>query len=301
MRLRMLGIACVVSLVSWSSLGSGVADAAAAPYSLPWHLRPAAPVRVLRLDTVVSSYSDAQDNSGSTVASLLLGSTKIGTRAALIGRLGMVRNSPPTGTDGTVLTNLVVGGVYAPAVGGDLRLGLYLLTALPVGGGGGNDPAPEKSAAIRAGVPARSGMDNAMFAVNDVVVFPGVDLAWVKNRWTVQGEATLLQLWRVRGEERQVDARRTNFTAGLHVGRFVANALSLGAEFRYQRWLSTPAAVKASPKGRDTATVAFGPRCHFKLGAAAWFRPGVAVAIPLDDPLKAADYTNVQIDLPFVF
>ena len=31
------------------------------------------------------------------------------------------------------------------------------------------------------------------------------------------------------------------------------------------------------------------------------FRPGVSLAIPLDDPLKKASYKTVQIDIPFVF
>lgn len=303
MSLRVSAFSLLVSVVvGMGALEPRPATAAApAPYSLPWHLRPAAPARVLRLDTVVASYEDAQDRSGSTVASLLLASTKVGNSAALLGRMGMVRNSPPVGADGTVLTNLTVGGLYAPKTGGDLRLGLYLLTALPVGGGGGNDPEPGKSAAIRAGVPARSGMDNAMFAVNDIVLFPGLDLAWVKDRWTLQGEVTLLQLWRVRGEKKQVDARRTNMTTGLHVGRFLSSHVSLGAELRYQRWLSTPAAVQANPKSRDTTTAALGARCHFKVGEKTWFRPGIAVGVPLDDPMKAGDYTNIQVDLPLAF
>lgn len=303
MSLRIFVFSLLVSIVvGMGALEPRPATAAApAPYSLPWHLRPAAPARVLRLDTVVASYEDAQNRSGSTMATLLLASTKVGNRAALLGRVGMVRNSPPVGDDGTVLTNLTVGGLYAPKTGGDLRLAFYLLTALPVGGGGGNDPESGRSAAIRAGVPARSGMDNAMFAMNDIVLFPGLDLAWLKDRWTIQGEMTLLQLWRVRGEKKQVDARRTNLTTGLHVGRFVSSHISIGAEFRYQRWLSTPAAVHSSPKSRDTATAALGARGHFKVGEKTWFRPGIAVGVPLDDPLKAGDYTNIQVDLPLAF
>lgn len=303
MSLRVLAFALLASVVAGPG-SPGVRPATAAtpsPYSLPWHLRPAAPARVIRLDTVVASYDDAEKNSGSTVASLLLASTKVGPRTAVLGRVGVVRNSPPVGADGTVLTNVAVGGMYAPKTGGNLRLGLYLLTALPIGGGGGNDPEPEKLVAIRAGVPARSAMDNAMFAANDFVLFPGLDLAWVKDGWTIQGEITLLRLWRVRGEKKQADAQRTNLTSGLHVGRFITSQISLGTELRYQRWLTNPVAVSANPKSRDTATAALGARFHFKVGEKTWFRPGIAVGVPLDDPLKAGDYTNFQVDLPLAF
>lgn len=275
--------------------------AAPPPYSLPWNLRPVGPVRVLRLDTVVAGYEDAQDHSGSTLTSLLLASTKLGPRVSLLGRIGSVRNDPPVGKSATVPTNLVVGGAYALKPAGSPRVGLYLLAALPTGGGGGNTPDAAEGAAIRSGVASRSAMDNAMFAVNDFVLFPGLDVAWVSGGWTAQAEATLLQLWRVRGEEKQVDVRRTNFTTGFHLGYFVLPRISLGGEFRYQRWLSTPAAVKTAPKGRDTATAALGARLHFKLGPTAWFRPGVSLALPLDDPLGDADYQIVQVDLPFNF
>jgi len=282
---------------------AGRTEAAAppAPYSLPWQLRPAGPARVLRLDTVYATYQAADGSDGSTVASLLLGSAKIGKSAALIGRVGLVKNDPPAGDGATVLTNLVLGGMYSPKLGGNWRMGLYLLTASPTAGGGGNDPDPAEALAIRSGVPARSAMDNAMFAANDFVLFPGIDLAWVKGGWTLQGEATLLQLWRVRGEEVQVDEEKTNFTTGLHVGCFASKKLSLGGELRYQRWLSTPAAVEAKPEARDTATAAFGPRLHLKTGETSWFRPGLSVAVPLDKPMTDADYLIVQLDLPYSF
>ena len=39
-----------------------------------------------------------------------------------------------------------------------------------------------------------------MFAVNYLAIFPGVDLAYVSAGLTVQGEVTLFQLTRVRGD-----------------------------------------------------------------------------------------------------
>jgi hypothetical protein len=93
----------------------------------------------------------------------------------------------------------------------------------------------------------------------------------------------------------------------LHVGYFIVPMLSLGAEIRHQRWLSTPKAVEldeasATPQGsRDTTTWAVGPRGHFKLSDSVWFRPGVAFAMPLDNPMKKAKYKIVQLDLPIAF
>jgi hypothetical protein len=273
-----------------------------APYALPFQLRPAAPPQVLRLDTAIADWGQGPDN-GTTVASLLLVSKKVSPRVALMARGGVVYNDlPGAGGDSDVaFTNVALGGAWGQNVSPDVRFAAYLMAALPVGSGGGNEPDAGQLGAVRAGVAARSAMDNAMFAVNDFVVFPGVDLAWVKNRWTVQGEVTLLQLWRVRGEDAQADARRTNLTTGLHVGYFPARGFSLGTELRYQRWLSTPVAVQANARARDTATLAFGPRVHKKFGESTWFRPGLVVALPLDDPLADQDYLIVQIDLPVNF
>ncbi len=186
----------------------------------------------------------------------------------------------------------------------EFRLGLFLGLTVPVGTGGGDHPDAGQKLALAAGIRARSAMDNAMFAVNDFVVFPGVDVAYVSHGFTAQAEATLFQLTRVRGsEDPTTDSSRTNFTTGLHVGYFFIPAFSFGAELRHQRWLSTPKAVAADKTGaaRDTTTIAFGPRFHIKVGKDEWLRPGVAFALPLDDPMSKASYKTVQVDVPFAF
>jgi hypothetical protein len=144
-------------------------------------------------------------------------------------------------------------------------------------------------------------MDNAMFATNYFTIFPGVGFAYVAHGLTLQVEATLLQLFRVRGKAYEPDESRTNLTMGMHVGYFFLPVLSLGAELRHQRWLSSPAAIAGKPELRDTTTVAIGPRVHFKLGENVWFRPGIVYARGLDKPLTASDYNIVQLDLPFIF
>jgi hypothetical protein len=300
------------------------------PYSLPWQLRPVAPATVLRLDTSMAFYKNpVSDKSGTTVASMLLFSYKVIDNLAPLVRVGVVSNSPPDGNTvpGTMppqemksktgFLNPVLGATYGVKLGKDFKLGLFLGLTVPIGSGGGDDAKPEAKEANKMGIPARSAMDNAMFAVNDFTVFPGVGLAYVAHGFTAQIEATLLQLTRVKGDEKNAagvaanpDSSKTNFTAGLHLGYFVVpGLLSLGGEIRHQRWLSTPKAVEAdeadanmTPMGvRDTTTFAVGPRFHFKLGESVWFRPGVAYAMPLDKPYSKSEHKMVQLDLPVAF
>lgn len=272
--------------------------ASPAPYSLPWQLRPAVAANVVRSDSSMAFYEGAAGEPGSTFASMLLISYKVTPQLAPLVRLGMVSNDPPTGENGTSFLNPVLGITWGLKPTEELRLALFLAATLPVGTGGGNTPEPATAAANRAGILARSSMDNAMFAVNDFTVFPGVDLAYVKGGFTAQVEATVLQLTRVKGEEVQADSSRTNFTSGLHLGYFVMPQLSLGAELRYQRWLSTPANVAANEELRDTLSVAFGPRMHFKIGDSVWIRPGLTYSRGLDQPMSRSDYHIVQLDLP---
>jgi hypothetical protein len=257
--------------------------------------------RVIRWDTVIATSEDASGRDATTTVSLLMSSWKVSPKAAVFTRFGLVRNSPEAAEDASALVNVAVGGVFSKALSADFRAAGYLAVALPVGMGGGNSPDPGEAAAVRAAVLARSAMDNAMFAVNDLVVFPGIDVAFVRDGWTVQGEATLLRLNRVRGKDVQVDAFRTNFTSGLNAGYFLTRNMSVGTEVRYQRWLSTPASVRANPKTRDTATFAIGPRLNLKVSPRIWFRPGIAWVTGLDDPMAANDYSILQIDLPVAF
>ncbi len=280
------------------------------PYSLPWQLRPVAPGNVLRLDTSYGFYKNAATNkSGSALATSLLGSYKIIPDFALIARLGLVSNAPPDAVapapatpSGTSLLNPVLAGLYGIKLSPSLKLGLFLGVTLPVGSGGGTNPDPGKSTANGVGILTRSAFDNAMFAVDYFTVFPGVDFAFVQSGLTVQAEATFFKLTRVRGPAAEDDSK-VNFTTGLHVGYFIIPQLSVGAEIRHQRWLSTPANVKNDKTDslRDTTTFAIGPRLHFKLSDKTWFRPGVSLTLPIDDPMKKADYKIVQLDLPFSF
>jgi hypothetical protein len=277
------------------------------PYSLPWQLRPVAPANVVRLDSSYGFYKNpANDTSGSALVSTLLGSYKVIPDLAVSARVGLVDNSPPTLTPPiahkTDILNPVLGGLYGIKLAPNLKLGLFLGLTLPVGSGGGTNGSLGKKGAIGAGINTRSAFDNAMFAIDYFTVFPGVDFAFVQSGFTLQAEATVFKLSKVRGPATEDDSN-VNFTTGLHAGYFVTPFLSVGAELRHQRWLSTPMAVKNDKTDsiRDTTTFAIGPRFHFKLSDSTWFRPGVSLTLPIDDPMKKADYTIVQLDLPISF
>jgi len=277
------------------------------PYSLPFQLRPVAPGNVVRLDTAVGFYKNpTTDKNGSAIATSLLGSYKVIPDLALIARVGLVRNYAPelpaTTKSATSILNPVLAGLYGIKLAPSLKLGLFLGVTVPVGTGGGTNPDANKVAANAVGISTRSAFDNAMFAMDYFTVFPGVDLAFVQSGLTVQAEATLFKLTKVRGPDAEDDSR-VNFTTGLHAGYFVLPMLSIGAELRHQRWLSTPTPVKNDKTGsiRDTTTVAVGPRFHFKLSDSVWFRPGLSFTLPVDDPMKKADYKIVQLDLPISF
>jgi len=261
---------------------------------------------VVRSDTALALFEDkASGKSGSTVVSTLLGTFKLTEELAPLVRLGIVSNSPPdTAADpgaGFGFLNPVLGLTYGLKFG-SFRVAPFFGVALPLGSGGGEAPQAKQVLARNSGIWARSAMDNAMFAVNDLVLFPGVGIAYVNSGFTAQVEVTLLQLTRVRGNDTvQPDSSRTNLTSGIHVGYFFLPALSFGAELRHQRWVSTPGAVKANEALRDTSTFAFGPRFHLKLGEKTWLRPGVSLALPLDNPMAASKYKTIQLDIPIAF
>lgn len=286
---------------------------APAPYSVPWQLRPIVAPTVLRAETSAAFYEDSAGRGGTTLATIFTGSYKVpGTGPAsaglaVIARMAIVGDDPAPGNrarGALTFVNPLLGAAYAVKLAGGFRLNAFLGATLPVGGGGGDTPSPGAQNSRVKGVNARAQMDNALFAVNDFTLIPGIGAAYVAHGLTVQVEATLLHLMRVRGEAVQKEASKTNLTMGLHVGYFVTSFLSVGAELRYQRWLNAPFAVEkdASEASRDTLSVAIGPRAHIKLGSL-WLRPGIAYQRGLDKPLAAAtpNYHIVQFDLPLFF
>jgi hypothetical protein len=296
----------------------------ASPYSLPWAMRPIIPVTALRLDTAIAFYDYASrpgftnpmglGSSGQTAAIMPTALYKFTPNLAGLLRWGIIANSPPevSGLSNAVsVTNILAGALYGIKLPAGLRLGLFFGMTLPIGTGGfGNVKAgtgdPNSTEATNAGVYARSGMDNVLFAVNDFSLVGGLGFAYVGHRLTAQLDLTILQLMRVKNEGTQADKFRTNSTWALHVGYFFTGWLSAAVELRYQRFLSDPAAVvadeaSAAPLGRrDTLSLALGPRFHVK-ASRGWFRPSIAYAPGLSGFMATSSYHVLIVDLPYIF
>jgi hypothetical protein len=277
--------------------------ASAAPYSLPWQLRPVTVGNVVRLDSAAAIFNDANGNLDEAVTTTLTASYQITRDWAPMVRLGFVGNDAPgAALDGSSFVNPLVGATYARERDG-YRLALFGATTIPIGTGGGNAPTVGAAKTNAASATARPA-DDAMFAVNYLTEILGVDIAYVNHGFTAQAEATLLQFVRVRGDQSAAatDRFRTISAVGLHLGYFIGSHLSLGSDLRYQRWLSsTDANIKM-----DMVTVAAGPRLHFRLGKQAWIHPGMSFMRGLDGrgfdaPLITAQTTAVQIDIPIMF
>ena len=283
-----------------------------APYSLPFQLRPVTAVTAVRSDTSFASYQNALAQSGFAVVSELSAAYRIagtgsapGTGLAPVIKLAVVNDSPPgTATGGFAFVNPLVGGTYALVLGSGFRASAFLCFTIPVGMGGGNTPDKGALDARTVGVVVRAGMDNALFAVNDFAVLPGIDIAYVGHGLTTQAEATVGQLERVRGAGQDPDASKTVFTSGIHVGYFLVDAVSIGAELRYQRWINAPSAVDLHKPGTsvDLLSMGVGPRFHFEIGPGVWIHPGIAYTRGFDHPMTSPANDNiVQLDVPVVF
>lgn len=310
MRSRLGSVAVVAASLAASC--DARADEAPAPYSVPWQLRPVVAPTGLRLDTSFARYEDAASRPGVTAVTVFTAAVRIEDTGpptaglALFARLAAVRDLSPAREVTDAFVNPLFGAAYAIKTDSGLRYNVFGGLTVPVGMGGGADPGHAPLEARLKGPNARAQYDNALFAVNDAALVPGVSLAYVKAGFTVQGEASLFYLVKTRDDAvSQPDTQKTNFTCGAHVGYFVAPSLSLSGELRYQRWIVPPIAVDRDPTraSMDTTTFAVGPRFHMKLGDTLWFRPGFAYQRALDLPL-AGSTPNVhilQVDLPVFF
>lgn len=272
------------------------------PYSLPWLLRPVMPATVVRLDETLAFLEDpASGNGGATYVTSLIATWRANPRWVPIFRQTFIHNDPPTSANpsASAFSNPLLGINRLRPLGRDWRFSGFFASTIPIGSGGGHDPDRGRAAAQTAAIPARSSMDNALFAVNYWTVIGGLGVARVTRGLTLQGEVTVLQLFRVRGPDSQ-DENRTNFTAGLHAGHFFSPRVSLGGEVRMQRWLTNAAPVRNDPSAREQLTFALGPRFHFKVDGH-WVRPGISYTRAFDDPMKRQGYDIVQIDVPVAF
>lgn len=313
-------IAAVLSL-SFAIGAAPAAFAQATPmrasqhYSLPWQLRPVTLANAVRVDSAAAAFNDANGNLDLEVATVLSASYRLTNEWAPMLRLAFAANNAPgAALDGSSVVNPVVGATYAREVD-DFRLAFFGGTTIPIGAGGGNAPNLRAARADVAASTARVA-DDAMFAVNYLSQIAGVDFAYVNHGLTAQLEITLQPMFRVRGSDNaaSTDSFRLNSAVGLHLGYFIGTFFSLGADLRYQRWLTHPTTLDAVSGAHvaiagarmDTVTLGVGPRFHFGLGGQVRMHPGISVlrgfdARGFDAPLITRETTAVQLDIPVTF
>ncbi len=276
-------------------------------YSMPWMLRPVAAANVIRAD-MVFAYSNVRD----TQPILFLGSVKVRPNLAVVARFGFIHNTPVKGESAAAFVNPAIGALYAIPVSKSVKASVFAGTTIPIGQGGGDKfDAATRGANLPSGIFARASVDNALFQINYMTPIVGADIAYVGNDMTLQFEATMLELIRVRGESVDKDSARTNLVFGLHGGYFILPQLSFGVEARYQYWASHGTFEKQISEGKatkdilDNWTFGFGPRAHIKLNEKMWLRPGVSLTMGLDLPTGftggGLEYKLVQVDVPFFF
>jgi hypothetical protein len=286
----------LLSLLTLAAEAPAMAAEAPQPYASPIALRSVLPGTSLKLDSTLATSSTTAGTATSAVG-LLSASYRFAPEWSAFARAGFVSlTRSPVGT-GSAVSDLALGALWGRGFG-DFRLAATASMTLPTASGGGDSPDPITRAAIRSAALARASLDNAMFGPNDLGLSAGADAAFLWHRFTFQGELTGIESIRVRSQSSQPDAAKTNVVLGGFVGYSFLPQLSGGVELRYQRFLSTPAAVAADPTGalRDTLSAAVGARAHFKIGRLG-LHPGASFALGLDDPLAGGRYRLFQIDL----
>lgn len=276
------------------------------PYVSPFLLRGVGAGNALQLDTTVAPYTDSKTKLGQTATvSLFSVSARVASELALNVKFGVVRNdhpSAPSSTASTGATNLAFGGMWGTTIADYWRVSASACIAAPIGAGGGSRPDVDNAAAMKAAVLARGGMDNTMFAVNDVPIPLGLDVAYVRRGFTAQVELTVAPMVRARGAQSSPDRSKVNATSGLFFGYFlVPRQFSVGAELRYQRYLSTPDAVAKDSSLRDNLTTGGGVRGYFELASNVSFRPGLSYGTGLEGAVADRHFQMVQVDLPIAF
>jgi outer membrane receptor protein involved in Fe transport len=123
----------------------------------------------------------------------------------------------------------------------------------------------------------------------------------VRSGVTAQLDGTVIPSVRAKAEATQPDTSKVNATAAFFLGYAFTRDLSLGAEIRYQRYLTTPAAVEKDPSARDNLTAAAGPRFGIQLSDNVWVRPALSYGRGLRGPTEQQGFQMLQLDVPVTF
>lgn len=249
--------------------------------SLAWQLRPVTLDNVARIDSAAAVFNDRNRNLDLAVATTLTGTYRLSDAWAPMLRLGLVGNDAPgAALDGGAFANPLVGTTYARELG-TYRLAVFAGATIPVGTGSSRTHAASMTAR-----PA----DRAMFAVAELAAIAGVDFAYVNRDFTAQGEVTLVQAVRVRGDEMPTGSLSTRASVGVHLAYVVGWHVAVGGDLHYE----------------DTLTASVGVRTQLALDRDTRVRPGIAVLRGLDGrgldaPPITARTTAVMIDIPVTF
>jgi hypothetical protein len=270
-------------------------------YVGPFQLRSVIPKTGVRLDTTLAPYT-FKGVTAQEIVLLVSGSLRVSRTLALQVRWGADDNRVSSGdASRTGILNPTVGVLWGIPIGRDFRFAASTWVGIPLATGGGNGADPNDIALQKEGILARSAMDNTSFAMNDVGFPTGISFAYIAGGFTGQIDSTVIPSFRVKGEQLQPDRSKVNSTHGLFLGYFVIPELSLGAELRYQRYLTTPDAVAKDPSTRDNLTAAAGFRLHIELSQGAWARPGLSYGRGLRGPVEQQSFQMVQLDIPVSF
>jgi opacity protein-like surface antigen len=191
--------------------------------------------------------------------------------------------------------------IYGWKLGRNLRLSAGLTLALPLGSGGGNSGDADMVTAHKAASLARSSMEGSLFGVNDFATGYSLDFAYVGHGLTAQVGTAVFTSFRARGDQVQSDTFKANWTSSLGLSYFIIPQLSVGAEGRYQRYLSTPSSVEKDPTTRQNLSAAGGLRGHFKVSDGVWLRPGASYGHGIVGPIEKNGYHLIQVDVPVSF
>ncbi len=282
---------------------------ARAGYALPWTMRPAIAPNLLRIESSIGFRND-----GVAAVTLLTGGYAVlPTKLGFYARLGLTNsalstpNTPATHEIATgAVTNPLLMALFTPELTKGLRLTVFGAATIPVGTGGGNAPPALAASSIATGIPTRSAMDNALFAVNYFTPIVGLGAAFMRWGFTFQVEATVLQLIRVRGENHRsaTDEMRTNFTVGASVGYLLHRYVTASAEFHYQHWLSAPNLLNP-PMGAapsvNQASFEIGVRGNIPFSRTILARPGISFGMGFNGAMADREYKVVHVDFPITF